>query len=173
MDAATVKVLKARVASFERELLRPVRLKIELLAGDKTVGLLAAPLLIDRTAAFAAYHQLDFLSDYEVEVAQEARIADPVRDFAYGGMFANVKVSPAGARNYRLRLDLRVAAMDAIRAINPAAGGFGSLQSVPVRTRHVRTMLDLAPGRPKTIDLGRNPYAPDKPGRLIARVSVD
>jgi hypothetical protein len=111
------------------------------------------------------------VEDYDVEVAQEARIADPVPGVAYAGLFGNVRATWTGSRTYRVRLDLRVSAFsEGIRVISTGMAAFGPVQSLPVQTRQLSTSLDLAGDEEKTIDLGTDPF--DSEAQLIATVKI-
>jgi hypothetical protein len=161
---------------IEQDLLRPVRLSVRLISSSgeggssRTIGMLDAPLVAGRGASFAAYHRADYTGDYEVEVAQAARIADPVLMAAYAGFFAYAKVTKSGARSYRLRLGLRVAAFpEGVKEINNASPDFGSVQTVPVLAQRTVVALDLARGA-RTVDMGGDPFSPER--RLFAIVSL-
>ena len=175
-DAATAKKLQGLVRGIEQEFLHPVRLSVRLTSrggeggAPRTIGMLEAPLVSGRGAAFASYHQADYMGDYEVEVAQEARIADPVLKVAYAGLFAHARVSRSGARSYRLRLGLRVCAFpEGVKEANHASAEFSAIQTVPVRTQRTVVTLDLGNG-PRTVNLGSDPFHPER--RLAAVVSL-
>jgi len=171
--ANEARMLKATLGTFEREFLRPARVTVRLAsdaAGRDVLGLVSGPVVADRRAAFASFRRVDHLRDYDVEVAQEARIADPNVWPAYGGVFANARLSSTGARAWRLELELRVAALEETRVFTAGAPEVPPVQLVPVRTRHLKVPLDLASGAESTIDLGRSPFAD---GRLYAVVRID
>ncbi|MCK6459387.1 MAG: hypothetical protein L6Q95_05775 [Planctomycetes bacterium] len=172
--AEDLRLSNDRIAALEREMIRPMLLEIRLAVEGKesrTAGLLAAQLTAGRLAALAAYVRMDTVGDYDVEVAQESRIADPNHVVVTAGLFANAEISLNPDGICRLDLDLVVsAAPDGIRTSAARAGGVPLVQSVPIVERVVPVRLDLAPGRPRTVDLGESPFGPD--GRLVAVISV-
>jgi len=171
---ARVAAMKDTLAALERQLLHPVRCAIELRrgapGGGQPVGELNATLLAGGHAALGAYRRVDHVGDYDVEVAQESRIADPIHRIANEGVLANVSVWRSGD-GYRMRLDLEVSALGPEERIEPDAGGVGPLQRYPRAVRESTYHLELDPGVPATIDLGPAPGG--EPGeRLEARVKV-
>jgi len=165
-----------RIATLESELIRPamleVRLMVESPKESRTVGMLSAPVTLDRKAALASYLRMDTVGDYDVEVAQESRIADPVHIVATAGAFANVNLSENFDGGYRLDLGLVVsAAPQGIRTSEARAGGVPLLQTVQIAKRTTQIRIDLAPGRPRTIELGTSPFGAD--GRLVAVITVE
>jgi hypothetical protein len=173
------RMVQATVGALERALLRPVRVRILLVTGDRSpdltaiVGMMDVPALVESATAAAAYRRIDFLRDYEVEVAQQSRIAAPVLGSAYAGVFANLHVNKTGDRSFRLRLGMRVSALpDGIETIHSGAREIGPLQRATERAVVQDAVFDLADGSSGVLDLGANPFAPGRPGRLFAVVSV-
>lgn len=176
--AASLRTANEGILALERELIRPARVEIRLVAerpgGEaRTVGLLAAPLTAGRVAALAAYLRMDTIGDYEVEVAQESRIADPVHEAVTAGVFGNALLHPNTDGTYRLHLDLTVVgAAEGVRTIASGTGGVPIVQSVALAKRVAPLRLDLAAGRPRTVDLGTDPFSRGEEGRLMAIVTV-
>jgi len=175
-DVATAGALQSLVRGIEQDFLRPVRLSIRLISSSgeggssKTIGMLDAPLVAGRGASFASYHRADYMGDYDVEVAQEARIADPVLKVAYAGLFAHARVSKSGTRSYRMRLGLRIAAFpEGIQEINHSTPDFGAIQTVPVLAQRTVVTLDFTKGA-RTVDMGGDPFHPEH--RLFAIVNL-
>lgn len=121
-DEAGRAAVRRFVAEREAELLRPVKLGVRVIATSAPfeVGagrpapegeLLAAatiPTLFGRRACLIAGTNAAYLDDYDVEVAQEARIADPFVGHAFDGLvFRAVPRGDAGARTAVVELDLR------------------------------------------------------------------
>jgi len=176
--AASLRAANEGILALERELIRPAQIEIRFVAerpggAARTVGLLAAPLTAGRVAALAAYLRMDTIGDYEVEVAQEARIADPVHEVVTAGVFGNALVHVNADGTYRLHLDLTVAgAAEGVRTIASGVGGVPILQSVALRKRVAPLRLDMAAGRPRSVELGQDPFSRDEEGRLSAVVTV-
>lgn len=176
--AANLKTANEGIAALERSLIRPAQIEVRLVserpgAEARTVGLLAAPLTVGRTAALAAYRRIDTVGDYDVEVAQEARIADPNHIAVTTGVFGNASLHANTDGTYRLHLDLTVVgAPDGTRMIESGVGGVPMLQSVGLSTRASALRLDLAGGRARTVDLGSDPFSSGEAARLTAVVTV-
>lgn len=166
------------IAALERELIRPAQIEIRLAserpgAETRTVGLLAAPLTVGRAAALASYRRMDTVGDYEVEVAQESRIADPSHEVVTAGVFGNASLHVNTDATYRLHLDLTVVgASEGIRTIASGVGGVPVVQSVALSRRVAPLRFDLAAGRPRTVDLGPDPFSAGEEGRLVATITV-
>ncbi|HEX5135931.1 MAG TPA: hypothetical protein VFY93_03085 [Planctomycetota bacterium] len=174
--AAGLRNANDRIAALERELIRPAQLEIRIaVVGNesRTAGLLAAPLTLDRKAAMAAYLRMDTVGDYDVEVAQEARIADPNHVVVTAGAFANALLSQNLDGGYRLDLDLVVsAAPGGIQTSAARAGGVPAIQTVAVSRRITPIRVDLVPDRPRTVELGTNPFGAGADARLVAVITV-
>ena len=88
-----IEQMRRQLAEMESQLLHPVLCEIQLfrqMAGRKEwVGEATPVLLAGGRAAFGAYHRLDYIGDYDVAVAQESRIADPVHMHATEGLIGD------------------------------------------------------------------------------------
>ncbi len=176
-DTASAKPLRTALAALQSSILQPVRLNLRLLAvGPQTVpdettpaaGLLSLPLLAGRTAGCSTYLSREHVADYDVEVAQDARIGDPIVRAAYGGLFANLRLNRTGPRAYRLRLELRIAGVDdEIREISHGAKEVGPVQDLATRTLLLSPTLDLQAGAAKVTELGADPTDPTGARRLF------
>jgi len=163
----------AALDGLEREFIHGMNLQIRLLAGGANVGSLSAPLVAGRPVALAGYHKLDYVGDYSVDVAQEARIAEPVPMVGTEGIFLNGIVLRNGPRAYRLRGNLAVAGIPTpLRVIEPRTGGLPPLQALDRREHSLWLTLDLVPGRPQTLQLGPNPFDPEGKQILTAEVTL-
>jgi hypothetical protein len=178
-SAADVSKAGQAVATLERELIRPARLAIVLTVDrpgqeSRTAGILASPMTVGRKAALAAYARMDTIGDYDVEVAQESRIADPNLTIVTAGSFANADLSQLDDGTYRLRLDLTVAgAPQGIQTSSARAGGVPPVQCVPLSKCVAPIRADLVAGRPRTFDLGPDPFSSTEGGRIRATVTVE
>lgn len=174
---ANVRAAVDGITELEREMIRPVQIEIRLVSDRgreaPVVGMLAGPLTAGRTAALASYRRMDTVGDYQVEIAQEARIADPEPQVVTAGAFANVTLFANADGTYRMHLDLSVLGVpDGIRTIASQVGGVPILQGVALRKRVDPIRLDIGPGKPRTIDLGPDPFIAGEEGRLVATVTV-
>ena len=176
-----VRAMRDALDRLERDSLRPARVSLTLTVEDgaggrRNLGLIAAPVVPGRPASMAAYRAVSYVRDYDVEVAEKSRIADPIVAVAYGGFFANLRVSAAPGGGWTVDLGVRVASAptpQVVREVNPSAAEIGVLQSVTVETRSTSMLLDLANGRAETLDLGSDPFTPGGRGRLVLSVQVD
>jgi hypothetical protein len=166
------------IVALERELLRGALVEIRLdVAGpgaeSRTAGLLAGPMTAGRKTALAAYMRMDTVGDYDTEVAQEARISDPKHVVVTVGVFANADLFLNLDGTYRLHVDLTAsAAPEGIRTSASRAGGLPLVQTVPIAKRVASIRVDLAAGRPRTVELGTNPFPGGAGGRLVAVLTV-
>jgi len=174
----SVAAISARLAGLEREDLRPLQLGVRFLAVDsggssRLVGVLSTPLVARRVVSLGAYRKWDTIGDYDVEVAQEARIADPIHLVVTAGLFAEAVAFPNPGGGWRLQLELSASgAPDGISVIESRVGGVPNLQSIPIRRCASSARLDLAPGDERTLDLGPDPFTPRATARLVARIRL-
>jgi len=171
-SAGQARQAMATVAAMEREFLRPARVTVRLASdpAGPARGVLGGPVLAESDATFAAYRCQDVVTDYDVEVAQESRIADPIHGLVYGGAIARVTLFRAGPRQWRVGLEMRVMALEPIVEVSHGSTEIGPFQNAPAHVRLVRTVLDVASGGEAVLELGASPY---DAGRLYAVVRVD
>jgi hypothetical protein len=171
-SAAGLRAANEGILALERELIRRARRdRIGVAVGNKARGRAPppGPSVQARSRPTCGWT----IGDYDVEVAQEARIADPSHVVVTAGIFANAEVFLNPDGSYRLHADLTVsAAHEGIRTSTSRAGGTPLVQTVPIEKRVAPIRVDLAPGRPRTVDLGTNPFAAGEDGRLVAVVTV-
>lgn len=143
------------VAAAEAPLARSFRVKLRIRAGDRRIDL-----DLDVPAGRDAFYETGlvraFLADWEVEVAQEARIGDPVVGHAFGGLVANFRLNPApdggaAAGHVSIALVDLAPEFETLRPGNEKTG----IVEVP-RTRQVLLAQDVAlvPGKPETLHEG-------------------
>lgn len=167
-----IQSMRELLASLEKTVLHQVRVEIDLVvvrdAKRTRIGAISQPTLVGGRTSFAAYRTLDYVADHDVEVAQEARIADPIHRIATAGVLGNAQVWRVGS-GYRMALELSVSALEAPTTIEHGTGGVGALQRVPQTLRHSTFYLDFPDEKAREIDLGANPFG-DRQGHLIAVV---
>ncbi len=171
------------VAAREAEALRPVRVDLQVFstAGAIPPGpgrqvpregatLLDAgrlETLSGRAASLLAGNTANYLADYDVEVAQESRIADPIIGQAFDGLVLNlVPHVGLGARTITIELQL----LRARRRIGeePYRSGtryLGPVDHVRTDRALVHTTLEVPAGGTYVLDLGPDP---DAPGRHVS-----
>lgn len=178
-DRSVAEAAVKAVSEAEAELLRPARLTVRLVsrgagagaaAPERTLGVVAAPALTGRNVALAAYASIPYVGDYDVEVAQEARISDPVVNVAVGGVVLNVRLSLGPANGWRADLSLVASSAGAVEIVPVTASEVGTIERVPVRRARAEQTLLFADGKPREIDLGANLWGA---GRLVAVVRVE
>jgi hypothetical protein len=170
-----IAAMRTMLGKLERTVLHPVRFEIQLVSirdnKRSAIGRVSHPMLCGTGAAFGAYRCLDYVSDYDVEVAQESRISDPVHRVATAGILGNADLARAGNNRYRLRLELEVSAIEEPVATRLNTGSVGPLQRVPRKVRRSTFILDLEAGRAREIDLGADPFGDERGARLVAMVT--
>jgi hypothetical protein len=165
----------AMVAAIESETLHPAHLSVRLAArnaagtSERTLGVVAAPALTGRNVALAAYASIPFIGDYDVEVAEAARIADPMVNVAVGGAVLNIRLSQGPAGGWRADLDLVAASAGPVESMPVTASEIGVIERVAVKRARASQAVVLEDGKAKEIDLGANPWGA---GRLVAIVRV-
>jgi hypothetical protein len=114
--------------------------------------------IIGRWATLKAGLERNYVHDYEVEVAQEARIADPVIGQVFAGLLLNVlpRVSPDG-QEATLRLGMRLARVDAgflREPIRPRAAMSGVLHQPRERAFRYNGTVRVPAGGCHVMDAG-------------------
>ncbi|MCE9637969.1 MAG: hypothetical protein K8T90_19895 [Planctomycetes bacterium] len=166
----------ALAASFERDMLRGAHVSVRLAARDaagtseKVLGTVSAPAMTGRNLALAAYASVPYIGDYDVEVAQEARIADPRTLVALGGIVLNVRLAQGPADGWRADVDLAVSSVGAVESAPVSATEVGLIERCPIKRTRASQPVILENGKSKEIDLGANPWGP---GRLVAVIRVN
>lgn len=87
--------------------------------GARGIGSLAGPLLVGHPICFASAREQSYVRDWEVEVAQGARIPDPKISLVEDGWFGTVRVVPEpGGGIHTLEVDVQVRVLDELRALS-------------------------------------------------------
>jgi hypothetical protein len=178
-DSAWRAALRDAVTNVERDLLRAGRLDVRLVArggdgAERAVGALAAPVLLDRRVSLAAYDAVSYVGDYDVEVAENARIAEPKPAAAVGGAVLNATVRRGAAGSVRVDFDLVVTSLGLLETAPVGASEVGVIERIPVRRAGVARSVVVEAGKAREIDLGPNPWSPPERGeRLFAVVRAE
>ncbi|MFV1959503.1 MAG: hypothetical protein ACC662_08845, partial [Planctomycetota bacterium] len=176
------------LAAREAEVLRPVVLEVAVhsVRGDVASGpgraldpevstLLTSarlPTLDGRWASLRLGTTRNYLADYAVEVAQEARIADPIPGQSFGGLIANVRPHlPLEGRTVRVDLDLLLSEDGlAEKPFDAKVQYMGPIEQVRARQTRLRTTVGVPRGGTTLLDAGPDPSTPD--ARLVVAISV-
>ncbi|MCU0725669.1 MAG: hypothetical protein MUE73_07760, partial [Planctomycetes bacterium] len=171
--------LRSMVRRREEELIRPVSVRLTLwsLPGAPPVGegkavdpegaeqLFSAGLstVSGRWTGFMAGDTMNYLADYDVEVAQEARIADPIVGQSFSGVVANLRpvLTPDGSR-VRIGLRLLLARRGKVDEFPTGAQFLGTVETFEEYRTALDTMAETALGTPYTIDAGPDPRNPSR-----------
>lgn len=162
------------VRAREKELLRPVTVDLRVLSApaEATEELLfggRAATLSGRSASIMAGDTLNYLADYDVEVAQEARIADPEVAQSFAGFVANVlpRLTLDG-KTADVRLEVLFARRKPVTSFDTSAQTLGTVDIVDERRVVFNTTVEVTLGEPFTIDAGLDPLDPAR--RVVLRV---
>lgn len=120
---------------------------------------------------FEAGTERAFLADQDVEVAQEARVCDPVVRHAFGGFVATFRVDPAPAGDaFSGRVKIVVTDLDPTFEVRRAGIAEVGVIEIP-RSRQVVVDREFAgrSGAPIVLDAGRRPDGT----RLLLTLTVD
>jgi hypothetical protein len=115
----------------------------------------------------------NFVADYDVEVAQWSKIADPVIGQSFAGLAANLlpRLSVDGSK---VRLDLGVLFAtrkeEEVSSLDPGAEKLGYLEQVPENRRVFNTTIEMPRGALYVLDAGPDPKDPKR--RLMIEVKV-
>jgi len=141
------------------------RLATAIEAGEVTV-IAAGSILCSNTqrVAITDLTQVSYLQDYDVEIAQEASIADPIVQIMHEGVIADVRPTIAG-RGEIVVMEVRADAGKLVRPIETAQTDVGRIE-VPERDlQKIRTSVAMPAGR--TVVVGGTLSEPDGDGLLL------
>ncbi len=178
--------LRAMVGEREQELIRPVSVDLSVwstpaappVGEGKSVGpeqgelLFAAGLstVSGRPTGFMTGDTMNYLADYDVEVAQEARIADPIVGQSFAGVLANVRpVLTTDGTRVRIGLNLLLARRGEIEAFPTGAQYLGTVEIFDEKRTVLNTLAETALGVPYTIDAGPDPRDPARRIAVVLR----
>ena len=185
--------LLAQVRAFlverEAEALRPVVLDVAVLSVRDSVAPgpgreldeeLATVLtsgrlhtLSGRWASLRIGSTRNYVADYDVEVAQEARIPDPNVGQTFGGLAADLRPHlPLGGRTVRVDLDLLFSQDElAAQPFDSGTQYLGPIEQVRARRTRLDTSIGVPLGGRTLIDAGPDPHNPG--ARLIVAISAN
>lgn len=183
-----VEQVRTFLRAREAEVLRPVVLDVAVLSVRDTVvpgpgreldpelttvvASARLPTLSGRWASLRLGTTRNYLADYDVEVAQEARIPDPIVGQTFGGLAGNLRPHlPLGGRTVRVDLDL----LHSLDELVPEAFDTGAQYLAPIeQVRARRTRIDASIGVPlggrTLVDAGPDPRNPG--ARLVVSISA-
>ncbi len=130
------------------------------------------PTIAGRMTTIQIGSTMNFLADYDVEVAQEARIADPIVGQSFEGLAANLR--PRFPRESRF-VTVEAEMLLSFRTLDPEpidlnAQYLGPLDRVTTRRSVVNQTLQIPRGGTYVIDLGPDPKDPTR--KLVAELGV-
>jgi hypothetical protein len=179
--------VRSWLAEREAEALRPVEMGLSLLSvpavpdvgpgasvpreGARLVAAGRVVTLPGWRASLMSGSTANLLVDYDVEVAQESRIADPIIGQVFGGLVANLTphVTLDGS-GVAVDLQMLWARRQAPEAFDPAARYLGPVDRVRVARAVVQATLQVPAGGTHVVDLGRDPD--DASRRLALEVAA-
>jgi len=140
--------------------------------GGRLVAASTLPTVMGRTASLMAGSTANFIADYDVEVAQEARIADPHVGQSFDGLVVNVRPTPAvDKRTVSLGVQMLLARRTfANRTFETGAKFLGPIDHVRQDRTVVDTRVQIPAGGTYIIDMGGDPEQSDR--RLFAEIGV-
>ncbi len=162
--AASLDGARAAIAALERQVFRPARLSIRIeerpLDGGaaRQIGAVSAPVAQGLPTALAAYRQIAFVVDYDVEVAEKSQIADPNVGVALAGILVNATVADAGHGAHMVTAQVRVSATDTPQGRGFGATDVGTLELVNEETRYAEVRVRTTAARPGEINMGPSPF---------------
>jgi len=177
------------VAAREKEILRPLRVDLEIASVAGTVKSGVAEKMpegaVIRSATSVATipgkeacvllgRTRNFVVDYDVEVAQSSKIADPIVGQSFTGLAANFlpRLSrDGGTVQLNLAVLLAVLPKTPKAATDPEADYIGSLEQVPENRRVFNTTLEFPRGSLYIFDGGPDPVNTDRRLAIAVRVS--
>jgi hypothetical protein len=181
--------VRAYLADREAEALRPVTVTIRAFTVPGPVAsgpgrtvpeegarLLAhgeIPTIFGRTGSVMIGNTANYIADYDVEVAQEARIADPIIGQSFGGLVANVRPNrSADGRSVSLDLELLLSRRLGLEpAFDTGAQTLGPVERYTELRALVSTTLEIPAGGTSVLDLGVDPRAGDR--RVVAEIRLE
>jgi hypothetical protein len=170
-DENRVRKVRRFLLEREKEVLRPVRMDLRVYSvagtvragarrafaaeGARLVHAGAVTSLPGRRACMLAGSTLNFIADYDVEVAQEARISDPIIAQSFDGFVANFtpRLSFDRAR-LSLGVEVLVARSGPVRSFETGAQFLGPVEEVDEKRTIVDTAVEMAAGDVYVLDAG-------------------
>jgi hypothetical protein len=157
---AVIARARARTAAWEKRIARSYRVHLSLTTrggpGPRTIASLHLETAAGRNAFYEVGTERAFLADWDVEVAQEARVGDPIIGHAFGGLLVNLRLDPApGGGRVAGRVALTLVDLhptfETHRAGNERTG---IVELARARRLLIERDLVLVPGKPIAIEAG-------------------
>ena len=178
------------LAAREQEVIRPLRLDLSIVsvAGEVKSGpaeslpeaqpvrhAVSLTTLAGKETSVLLGRTRNFVVDYDVEVAQDSKIADPIIGQVFTGLAANLRplLSLDGSK-VRLDLSVLLSRQKAVteEKTDPEAQFLGALEQVEEDRRVFATNLELPIGSLHVFDGGPDPKAPGRRLAIGVRVSA-
>jgi hypothetical protein len=130
------------------------------------------PTLMGRRASLMAGSTANFIADYDVEVAQEARIADPIVGQGFDGLVVNLRPTlSSDKRTVNVALQMLLARRTfPNRAFESGAQFLGPIDHMRQDRSVIDANLQIPAGGTHVVDLGVDPEHKER--RLAAEIRV-
>ena len=127
-----------------------------------------------RRACFRAGNTQNFIADYDVEVAQEARIADPIIGQSFEGIVANLRPTlTPGKRRILLEYELLIARRTSTEVFDPRTQYLGPIDTLNEKRTVLNSTAEFAPDSVYVIDAGPDVKDPNRRLCVVIRAKVD
>ena len=188
-DGQRMAEVRTFLQKLERQAVRPVVVAIHIWSmsgavesgpvksfsrdGGELVAAGSLPTIMGRTASLMAGSTANFIAGYDTEVAQEARIADPIIGQEFDGLVLNLRPSASSSpRTVNLDLQMLLARRTfADRPFDTGTKFLGPIDHVRQDRSLVETNLEIPAGGTHVVDMGIDPEHPKR--RLVAEISVE
>jgi hypothetical protein len=131
-------------------------------------GLSALP---GRRASVMGGDAKNYIADYDVEVAQESRIADPIIGQSFDGVVANLTPNPSHDRSHvDLSVELLISHRTRDEPVDTGAQYLGPVDRITEKRTVINTDLAIPVGSEYRLDAGPDPRDPSGNRRLVVTI---
>ncbi len=114
--------------------------------------------LPDRRASFQIGNTMNYIADYDVEVAQEARISDPIIGQSFEGLVANLQPTlTTDGEQVVTKLKLLLSSRELGKVFDSGARFLGPIDRLSENRREFDTTVTIPAGSVYILDAGMNP----------------
>ncbi len=160
LEQAVRRELSALEAGATRTWCAEIRiLEVDPTTGTKLLGAVNLSAPAGRSVCVGSVIERAYVADWDVEVAQESRIGDPIIGHAFGGVVMNLKLLPTGSRKaVAARFDMIVSDLDPKIETRRTGNAVTGIIEIP-KSRLIRLERDLVlvPGETRVVDGGTGP----------------